>query len=249
MPTNFQLFGTVHLAILGAVVVLAGVFALIQRRLTPGTRWLRLGLGSLLLLDSLVYYGYLAYRGQLTFPDHLPLELCDASLFLTIFALFTLNRAVYDLAYYWALAGATMALLTPNLWEPFPSFGTIQFFVDHGLIVASVLFLAWSRLMRPRVVGNASDAGSEHPRRLHWRLRLLLQDRLHVPARKAAERFAARFAGPVALVHRSHRVCGAPALRAAISSLPAALVTGCRGLIDLAPLQVENKPEPKLYSG
>lgn len=150
MPTNFQLFGTVHLAILGAVVVLAGVFALIQRRLTPGTRWLRLGLGSLLLLDSLVYYGYLAYRGQLTFPDHLPLELCDASLFLTIFALFTLNRAVYDLAYYWALAGATMALLTPNLWEPFPSFGTIQFFVDHGLIVASVLFLAWSRLMRPR---------------------------------------------------------------------------------------------------
>ena len=150
MPSNFQLFGTVHLAILCSVVVLAGVIAVIQRRLTRGTRWVRLGLGSLLVLDSFVYYGYLAYRGQLTFPDHLPLELCDASLFLTIFALFTLNRAVYDLAYYWALAGATMALLTPNLWEPFPSFGTIQFFVDHGLIVASILFLAWSGLMRPR---------------------------------------------------------------------------------------------------
>ena len=139
-----------HLAILCSVVLLAGVIAVVQRRLMPGTRWLRLGLGSLLMLDSLVYYGHLAYRGQLTFPDHLPLELCDASLFLTIFALFTLNRAVYDLAYYWALAGATMALLTPNLWEPFPSFGTIQFFVDHGLIVASILFLAWSGLMRPR---------------------------------------------------------------------------------------------------
>lgn len=150
MPLNFQLFGAVHLAILCSVVVLAGVIAVVQRRLTPGTRWLRLGLGSLLMLDSLVYYGYLAYRGQLTFPNHLPLELCDASLILTIFALLTLNRAVYDLAYYWALAGATMALLTPNLWEPFPSFGTIQFFVDHGLIVASVLFLAWSGLMRPR---------------------------------------------------------------------------------------------------
>jgi hypothetical integral membrane protein (TIGR02206 family) len=150
VPTNFQLFGTAHLAILSAVVVLAAVFAAIQRRLTPATRWLRVALGSLLLLDSLVYYGYLAWRGQLTFPDHLPLELCDASLFLTIFTLFTLNRAVYDLAYYWALAGATMALLTPNLWEPFPSFGTIQFFVDHGLIVTSVLFLAWSGLMRPR---------------------------------------------------------------------------------------------------
>ena len=150
MPTNFQLFGAVHLAILSAVVILAAVLAVTQRRLSSGTRWLRLSLGSALVLDSLAYYGYLAYRGQLTFPDHLPLELCDASLFLTIFALFTLNRTVYDLAYYWALAGATMALLTPNLWEPFPSFGTIQFFIDHGLIVSSVLFLAWSGLMRPR---------------------------------------------------------------------------------------------------
>jgi hypothetical integral membrane protein (TIGR02206 family) len=150
MPTNFQLFGAVHLAILCAVVALAGVLAVLQRRLRAGTRWLRLGLGTTLVLDSLTYYGYLAWRGQLTFPNHLPLELCDASLVLTIVALFTLNRAVYDLAYYWALAGATMALLTPNLWEPFPSFGTVQFFVDHGLIVASVLFLAWSGLMRPR---------------------------------------------------------------------------------------------------
>jgi len=150
VPTNFQLFGAVHLAILSAVVILAAVLAVTQRRLSSGTRWLRLSLGSALVLDSLAYYGYLAYRGQLTFPDHLPLELCDASLFLTIFALFTLNRTVYDLAYYWALAGATMALLTPNLWEPFPSFGTIQFFIDHGLIVSSVLFLAWSGLMRPR---------------------------------------------------------------------------------------------------
>jgi hypothetical integral membrane protein (TIGR02206 family) len=157
MPTNFQLFGAVHLAILSAVLALAGVFAVVQRQLRPGTRGLRLSLGTLLLLDSVVYYGYLAYRGQLTFPNHLPLELCDASLVLTIVALLTLNRAVYDLAYYWALAGATMALLTPNLWEPFPSFGTIQFFVDHGLIVASVLFLAWSGLMRPRAwsVGRA----------------------------------------------------------------------------------------------
>jgi hypothetical integral membrane protein (TIGR02206 family) len=150
MQANFQLFGTAHLVILGAVPSLAAVLAIVQNKLRPGSRLLRLGLAYFILLDAAVYYGYMLMRGQLTFPDHLPLELCDASLCLVIIALFTLNKAVFDLAYYGALAGATMALLTPNLWEPFPSFSTIQFFVDHGLIVAGVLYLVWSRQARPR---------------------------------------------------------------------------------------------------
>jgi len=43
-----------------------------------------------------------------------------------------------------------MALLTPNLLERFPSFLTVQFFVGHGLDVAGVLYLVWSRQARPR---------------------------------------------------------------------------------------------------
>jgi hypothetical integral membrane protein (TIGR02206 family) len=150
MTTNFKLFGPTHLAILGSVPLLAGLLAYAQRKLAPASRTLRICLACIILLDSAVYYSVLIARGQLTFPDHLPLELCDASLCLVILALFTLNKTVFDLAYYGALAGAIMALLTPNLWEPFPSFTTVQFFIDHGLIVVGVLFLAWSGLARPR---------------------------------------------------------------------------------------------------
>jgi hypothetical integral membrane protein (TIGR02206 family) len=150
MPTNFHLLGPTHLFILGSVPVLAAVLAAIQRRLPPGFKGLRIGFAISLLLDSVLYYAHLAAHGQLTFPDRLPLELCDASLCLVIVALFTVNRAVFDLAYYFALGGATMALLTPNLWEPFPSFTTVQFFVAHGLIVTGVLYFVWSRQARPR---------------------------------------------------------------------------------------------------
>jgi len=150
MATNFHRFGPVHLSILCAVPLLAALLAAVQRSLPPGFKGLRIGLACALLLDSVVYYGYMALRGQLTFPDHLPLELCDASLCLILIALFTLNKAVFDLGYYGAVAGATMALLTPNLWEPFPSFSTVQFFIDHGLIVAGALYLVWSGLARPR---------------------------------------------------------------------------------------------------
>jgi hypothetical integral membrane protein (TIGR02206 family) len=150
MTTNFKLFGPTHLAILASVPLVAGLLAYAQRKLAPASPFPRIALAGLILLDSAIYYGFLIARGQLTFPDHMPLELCDASLCLVIVALFTLNKTVFDLAYYGALAGATMALLTPNLWEPFPSFSTVQFFIDHGLIVAGVLFLVWSGLARPR---------------------------------------------------------------------------------------------------
>ena len=87
MTSNFRLFGPVHLLILGAVVLLAAGLAVIQRKLLPGTKVLRLGLAVTLLSDSVVFYGYQITHGQLTFPDHLPLELCDASLCLVVIAL------------------------------------------------------------------------------------------------------------------------------------------------------------------
>lgn len=147
---NFQLFGPIHLLILASVVGCAAILALLARR-TP--RWrerLRQGLAVALLLNSAVWYAYLVERGWLTFPDGLPLELCDATLCLTIVAAFTLNGLAFDLAYYGALAGTSMALLTPDLWEAFPSFSTVQFFVAHGLVVVTVLYIVWSGEARPR---------------------------------------------------------------------------------------------------
>ena len=149
MQSNFQLFGGSHLAILSATVLLALILALIQRRLWPSSKAIRFTLAAVLLLDTLGWDTFQAVHGQFSNPAHLPIELCDLTLYLTLIALFTLNALAFDLAYYLALAGTAMALLTPDLWEPFPSVGTVQFFFAHGLVVASVLFLVWSRLARP----------------------------------------------------------------------------------------------------
>jgi len=149
MPANLHLFGLVHLLILGAVPLLAWALAAGQRGLPAGARGIRWTLALLLLLCTVLYYGNFAVHGVAMFPRHLPLELCDASLWLAIAALLTLNPLVFDLAYYFAAAGATMALLTPNLTEP-SLFLSVQFFADHGLLVVAVLYLAWSGQARPR---------------------------------------------------------------------------------------------------
>jgi len=150
MPGNLHLFGLVHLLIIAAVPLLAALLVAVQRRFPSASKGLRFGLAVLLFLSSALYYGYLALHGQRMFPDHLPLDLCDASLWLLIIALLTLNPAVFELAYYYGLAGASMSVLTPNLPQSSPALLSVQFFADHGLIVTAVLYLVWSRQARPR---------------------------------------------------------------------------------------------------
>jgi hypothetical integral membrane protein (TIGR02206 family) len=137
-------------AILCAVPALASALSFAHRRFPAAGNSIRLGFATILLADNAVYYGWQITRHNLTFPDHMPLELCDASMALTVLSMFFLRPLLFDLAYYWAIAGASMALLTPNLLEPFPSFGTVQFFVSHGLTVAGVLYMVWSGQTSPR---------------------------------------------------------------------------------------------------
>lgn len=141
--------GLVHLGLLGAVAVLALALAFVQRRVLRGSPWLRVSVGAVLLAETIAWYSYQAAMGQMT-TAHLPLELCDFTLFLAIVELFTLSPAVFDVCYYLALGGTSMALLTPDLWERFPSLATCQFFFAHGLVVAAVLYLAIAGLARPR---------------------------------------------------------------------------------------------------
>lgn len=150
MHAGFTLFGAIHVAILCAAPLLAGALSFAHRRFPATGNFIRLGFAVVLLVDNAIYYGWQVRHHNLTFPDHMPFELCDISMALTVLSLFLLRPLLFDLAYYWAVAGASMALLTPNLLEPFPSFGSVQFFIAHGLTVAGVLYLVWSGQASPR---------------------------------------------------------------------------------------------------
>ncbi len=156
MLVSFPNFGPVHLMILCSVPALAAALAVAQRTLLRESKAIRYGLVVLLLLSTGSYYGSFVAQGARMFPDHVPLELCDVSLWLVIYVLLTLKPWAFDLAYYWAVAGASMALLTPNIVRP-TVFQAVQFFADHGLIVVATLYLVWSGQARPRP-GSAGRA-------------------------------------------------------------------------------------------
>jgi hypothetical integral membrane protein (TIGR02206 family) len=149
MNVAFHAFGPAHLAILGAVPALAWVLTRLERRLPAGSRAIHYGIAALLFVNTAAYYASFALRGEPLFPRHLPLELCDVSVFMVIAALLTLKPAIFDITYYWALAGAGNALFTPNFTQA-SWFIWAQYFISHGLIVIAALYLIWSGQARPR---------------------------------------------------------------------------------------------------
>lgn len=151
MPADFHFFGPLHLAVLLATPLLSAALAGLARQFPGSTLRLRVILATLLIVDGLGWHFY-RYSGQgVRFPDILPLELCDAAFWLTAVALLTLEEHVFDLAYYWGIAGSGMALLTPYLRAPLHTYQSWQYFAGHSLTIVGVVTLIWTYQARPRV--------------------------------------------------------------------------------------------------
>jgi len=140
----FDLFGLVHISILAAIAL--AVAALSRLAHSRRARWI---MAALLAANELYWYWFNIHKGWYSFPGNLPLNLCDLTVWLTVAALLTLNRWSYELAYFLGVGGSSMAVLTPDLWEPFPSYPTVYFFLAHGAVIACVLALTLPNILRP----------------------------------------------------------------------------------------------------
>jgi hypothetical integral membrane protein (TIGR02206 family) len=150
VAADLRLFGPLHLAILASILVVAVALARGARSSSGAARRIRLALGVFLLVNEAVWWIYRIRHEGFRFPGGLPLQLCDFALWLTILALLTLNRWAYEVAYYAGLAGAAMAVLTPDLWAPVCSYPSVYFFLEHGGAIVAVLTLTWGKLARPQ---------------------------------------------------------------------------------------------------
>lgn len=150
MSSGFRLLGLAHMTILAAIPGAAVTLARLGRGHPLRSRQIAASLGWFLAVNEIVWYVWRIHMEGFRFPEGLPLELCDLTLWLTVISALTLQPAVFEFAWLAGIGGSLMAVLTPDLWAPPLSYPTIYFFLAHGGVLASLLFLVLSGLARPR---------------------------------------------------------------------------------------------------
>lgn len=163
----FRLFSVAHLLGIAFVVLVCVLVALITPRLGPraqaGLRW---GLAAFALANTLAWDLWQRGTGTWHIAYSLPLHLCTLAVVLAAALLATRSFPLFELLYFWGFAGATQALLTPDLQVGgynFPHFVYIIFWTSHGVILWAVIFAmaawgyrpTWGSLPRVALITNA----------------------------------------------------------------------------------------------
>jgi hypothetical integral membrane protein (TIGR02206 family) len=134
-----------------ALVAITAVATCAAVRLRPGA-WVRpftVVLAVLLVASEASWWTYAVVR-HLPLAVALPLQICDVAPLVAAVALLWRWPPAVEVAYFWGAAGCSLALLTPDLPDRFPSFLFAQYVVEHGLAVVAALLLPIGLGLNPR---------------------------------------------------------------------------------------------------
>jgi hypothetical integral membrane protein (TIGR02206 family) len=146
----FEYFGAAHLGAL-TFLVLLNLYLIRFRHASDRTKGTIRWILALLLIANEVAWHYWTYTvGQWTIQTMLPLHLCSALVWLGAFMLMTKNYRIYEFMYFMGIGGAIQALATPGLGRyGFPHFAFFQYFLSHGLIITSAIYMTVVEGLRP----------------------------------------------------------------------------------------------------
>ena len=148
MPPAFHPYGPSHKAVLVITLVLFVVMLLLSR-----TRWAELSqrvLGGVLLAMYPVGLVVHALYGSLSVLTALPLQYCDIATLAGGIALWTRRPFFCEVVYFFGIAGTLQGLLTPALIYEFPDPRFFLFFIMHGGVPITAIYVVTAMGVRPR---------------------------------------------------------------------------------------------------
>jgi hypothetical integral membrane protein (TIGR02206 family) len=143
----------ITLAIVGGSI--AALVAAVRRSPGPWTVPAGRMLAVIILANEIGWWVWLAIHHTYSASYALPFQLCDVVAFVAVAALWTRRPLLVELTYFWGLAGTANGLVSPDVSEHFPAYLFLQYFIQHGAIVAAALFLVVGLRLAPRPWASA----------------------------------------------------------------------------------------------
>jgi hypothetical integral membrane protein (TIGR02206 family) len=146
----FEYLGVTHLGALVFLILLNLYFLRFRNAsdtVKAALRWL---LALILVVNEIVWHYWTYINGLWDIQTMLPLHLCSLLVWTGAYMLFTKSYRVYEFMYFMGIGGAIHALATPGIAPyGFPHFLYFQYFLSHGLIITSAIFMSVVEALRP----------------------------------------------------------------------------------------------------
>ncbi|MDH3225811.1 MAG: TIGR02206 family membrane protein [Thermoleophilia bacterium] len=143
-------FAPPHLTVMAITVIAAVAAALVPRRVAalrhdvvPLAAAVILGGTWLWVQIDDVTDGFVARKD-------LPFQLSDWAVVVTVIALVTRRPFAVEMAWFWGLAGAIWAVLTPDTSRGFEAINTWFFFIAHSGVIVAACYLVFGQRIQPR---------------------------------------------------------------------------------------------------
>tara|TARA_B100000029_G_scaffold222102_2_gene219842 strand:+ start:946 stop:1665 length:720 start_codon:yes stop_codon:yes gene_type:complete len=155
MPSDyppFILFSPAHLRTVGLIFAIGISVAAWMKNSPPNVQRIfeKYFAWTLIVFESFKPFYRFAWIGE-PWQEVLPLYLCNMSIYLLAFIIFTKSYRAYEIVYFWAFAGGVMALATPDVPGSFPHPEYLLYFTNHGLIILGVFFVSLVYGYRPKI--------------------------------------------------------------------------------------------------
>ncbi|AIO19184.1 Integral membrane protein [Candidatus Izimaplasma bacterium HR1] len=146
---TFQEFSLNHIIPLLLIVVGVVLIYLNRERIRNSKyeKQIRYGLAILAILTEVSFQVWQMLHGRWNFYDSLPLHLCRLTNYLGIYIMFTKNNKVFEIAYFWCLAGV-VSILFPDILHGPDRFRYYHFMVSHILFFFNFLYLLFVSELR-----------------------------------------------------------------------------------------------------
>lgn len=149
--TTIPMFGRDHLIYLAIIIFVSAIFLIYSKKKFKSEQADKVGkiLGIIAIVHLFLEIPTMKLILGNNIPSSLPLHLCNFGMLMVGILLLTRKQWALELAYFWALCGATQSLLTPDLKYIFPHPQSITFFTAHTIEIVGLLYAVIVLKMRP----------------------------------------------------------------------------------------------------